>query len=405
LNANGAAAITASQINNNSFDNCSIASFILSKTSFNCSNVGANMVTLTAIDASGNQTSATATVVVEDNVAPVVLTKNISVTLVNGSATITAASVDNGSFDACGIQSLSIDKSSFDCSNLGNNAVVLTVTDKNGNTSSAPAVVNVIGVKPVPSIAVSRTDNTFTGLDSKTIALGYGAQRLVLTASNSTSASNATTYMWSPAAGLSSTTAANPIFTPSAAGSYTFNVIATNEFGCSASTSVTITVIDVRCGNKNDKVLVCHKTGSTKNPWVQICISPNAVDTHLRNGSTLGTCGSTTSSGALASVTESSNLSLTSSLNVVQKSTLAVYPNPFAGQSAVSFTLVNNEAKVSLDLYDLKGVKIANIYSGKADAFKEYSFSFDGSTIPSGTYFFRLTGNKEVLNFKVIANQ
>ncbi|MBC8053350.1 MAG: VCBS repeat-containing protein [Sphingobacteriaceae bacterium] len=401
LDANGQGAITESQINNGSSDNCSIASYSLDKKSFDCSNVGVNTVTLTVTDVNGNSSSATATVTVEDNVAPIALTQNISVTLVNGSATITAASVDNNSNDACGIQSLSIDKSAFDCSNLGNNTVILTVTDKNGNVSSASAVVNVIGVTPVPTVAVTRTDNTFTGLNNKTIALGYGAQSLTLNATNGTSSNSLTTYAWSPSTGLSSATSASPVFTPSAAGSYTFDVIATNEFGCSAATSVTITVVDVRCGNKNDKVLVCQKTGSAKNPWVQICISPNAVNAHLVKGSTIGNCGSTGSIAAVSSL----DMSLAPGLSVNNTNSLAAYPNPLAKQTTVTFNVVTDEAKVTLDMFNVSGAKVQSIYSGPAKSFQEYSFSYDASAIAPGVYFFKLTGSNVSLTFKAIVTQ
>jgi hypothetical protein len=51
--------------------------------------------------------------------------------------------------------------------------------------------------------------------------------------------------------------------------------------------------------------------------------------------------------------------------------------------------------------YDLKGVKIANIYSGRADALKDYSFTFDGKYVPAGVYFFRLTGSGNALNLRL----
>ena len=359
---------------------------------------GSYVITWNFNDGNGNITTTTQNVVVKDLTAPVALAKNISVTLVNGSASITAASINNGSNDACGVQSLSIDKSNFDCSNLGNNTVVLTVTDVNGNVSTTTATVNVIGATPIVSITESRTDNTYTGLDSKTIALGYGAQKLTLTASNSTSTSNASTYLWSPAAGLSSATIANPVFTPTAAGTYTFNVIATNEFGCSASASITITVIDVRSGNKGDKVLVCHKAN---NKWIQISVSGNAVATHLANGGYLGAC----NAPATVAAAPSSELALTNSLTAGNANTLSAYPNPFGGQTTVSFKLISDQANVSLDLYDLKGVKVKNVYSGSASALQTYSFNFNGSSLASGVYFFKLSGNKLDLNFKVIVNQ
>ena len=60
-----------------------------------------------------------------------------------GNATITANDVDNGSNDACGIASLSIDNDSFGCGDVGANTVTLTVTDNNGNVSTCESTVTV----------------------------------------------------------------------------------------------------------------------------------------------------------------------------------------------------------------------------------------------------------------------
>ena len=57
----------------------------------------------TATDINGNAASCTATVTVEDRVAPVALCQDITVQLdSSGSATITPEDVDGGSSDACG---------------------------------------------------------------------------------------------------------------------------------------------------------------------------------------------------------------------------------------------------------------------------------------------------------------
>jgi hypothetical protein len=145
LDANGAASITAAQINNGSSDNCGIASITVDKTNFDCSNVGANTVTLTVTDVNGNVSTTTATVTVVDNILPIATSQNITVQLnANGAASITAAQINNGSSDNCGIASISVSKTSFDCSNVGANTVTLTVTDVNGNVSTATAVVTVV---------------------------------------------------------------------------------------------------------------------------------------------------------------------------------------------------------------------------------------------------------------------
>ena len=62
-----------------------------------------------------------------------------------GSVSITAADVDNGSSDACGIASLSVSPDTFTCDNLGANTVTLTVTDNNGNVSTCTTTVTVEG--------------------------------------------------------------------------------------------------------------------------------------------------------------------------------------------------------------------------------------------------------------------
>ncbi|MCF8459885.1 MAG: HYR domain-containing protein [Flavobacteriales bacterium] len=148
LDANGDASIVASQINNNSTDNCAIASLAVSTDAFDCSNVGANTVTLTVTDVNGNTDNCTATVTVQDNIDPTAVCQNITVQLdANGDLTITSANIDGGSSDNCGIASLTIDggntNQAFDCSNVGANTVTLTVTDVNGNVSTCDATVTV----------------------------------------------------------------------------------------------------------------------------------------------------------------------------------------------------------------------------------------------------------------------
>src|SRR5690606_6161639 len=64
LGTDGLATLTAQMIDRGSNDACGIADLTVSKTQFNSSNLGINTVTLTATDHSGNQSSATATVVI-----------------------------------------------------------------------------------------------------------------------------------------------------------------------------------------------------------------------------------------------------------------------------------------------------------------------------------------------------
>ncbi|TXE17777.1 HYR domain-containing protein [Psychroflexus gondwanensis] len=144
LDANGSANIQASDIDNSSSDNCSIDNLTLDIDTFDCSSLGQNLVTFTATDASGNQSSATAVVTVEDNLAPTVVTQDITVELdETGSVSISVEDIDNGSSDNCSLTNLSLDITEFTCDNLGENTVTLTGEDEFGNSASATAIVAV----------------------------------------------------------------------------------------------------------------------------------------------------------------------------------------------------------------------------------------------------------------------
>jgi hypothetical protein len=144
LNASGSAAIVAGDIDNGSNDACGIADLSLDISTFTCADVGPNTVTLTAEDNHGNTAQCTATVTVEDNIAPTALCQDITVQLdSSGNASIVAGDIDNGSSDACGIASLSLDIDTFTCADVGPNTVTLTVEDNHGNTAQCTATVTV----------------------------------------------------------------------------------------------------------------------------------------------------------------------------------------------------------------------------------------------------------------------
>jgi uncharacterized lipoprotein YddW (UPF0748 family) len=240
--------------------------------------------TVTAVNRLSGE-STPAALATNDHEPPVLVTRPVTRTLVNGQASITAQDVDGGSTDNWGIESLGLSRSSFGCADIGPARVVLTAVDKGGNAASAEAVVNVEGRLPQPAIQVARAGPD-TGLPADTIALGYGAQSLSLAALD---AGGADSFVWTPAAGLS-VNGSNGSFAPNGAGSFTLNVLATSENGCAATATKTVNVIEARCGNKGDKVLVCNNTGAAGSPGAQVCVSENAVPAFLRKGAKLGAC-------------------------------------------------------------------------------------------------------------------
>ncbi len=144
LDGSGNVTILPTDVDGGSTDNIGIVSYSVSQDSFTCADVGPNTVTLTVADAEGNMDTCTATVTVEDNVAPTAICQDITVQLdSSGNASITAGDVDGGSSDNCGIAGLSVSPAIFTCADVGPNTVTLTVTDVNGNTDTCTATVTV----------------------------------------------------------------------------------------------------------------------------------------------------------------------------------------------------------------------------------------------------------------------
>jgi|GEM_PF-5942955 len=105
---------------------------------------GSATVTYTATDAVGNQSTCSFTVSINDNTPPLAVCQDATVQLdANGTASITASTLDNGSADDCSPITLSLGQANFSCADLGVTPVVLTVTDANGNAANCTADVTV----------------------------------------------------------------------------------------------------------------------------------------------------------------------------------------------------------------------------------------------------------------------
>ena len=123
-----------------------------------------------------------------------------------------------------------------------------------------------------------------------------------------------------------------------------------------------------------------------------------------------GTCSVLATSSKLASTTPISDVDKGLNLRIKeptleQNIKLTAYPNPFGKQATIAFTLPTDEQNVTLDVFDLKGLRIQRIYEGKAAANQTLEFGFNGSNLPAGMYLLRLTTPGKVENFKMIMTE
>ncbi|WP_203459212.1 LamG-like jellyroll fold domain-containing protein [Lacinutrix sp. WUR7] len=140
-------------------DNCAGTITGTTSATFPITTQGTTIVTWTFNDGNGNTVTQTQNVIITDTTPPIAICQNITVTLdVTGSVTVLATDIDNGSTDNCGIQSISLDNTLFDCSDLGSNTVILTVRDLSGNISTCTATVTVIDPAASASVSILSDD-------------------------------------------------------------------------------------------------------------------------------------------------------------------------------------------------------------------------------------------------------
>lgn len=79
-------------------------------------------------------------------------------------------------------------------------------------------------------------------------------------------------------------------------------------------------------------------------------------------------------------------------------------PNPTQDISNVVFKL-ETESHATLEVYDMNGRLVEQVFSGMASSNTPYRFQFDGSDLSQGIYIYRLTTNDEVINEKFMISK
>lgn len=205
--------------------------------------VGTTFNAFLLTDASGNSASCEFYVTVLDAESPVALCQDIMVDPeVNGEYLINASEVDAGSSDNCEILSITVDPSVIPCfHDATEQIVVLTVTDLTGNSSTCSATVTLGGDADCDGVG-DACDQCSGGNDQ----------------------------------------------------------IDNNNDGfpdCDKFPGLGNLDPSWKCGNKNDKVYVCHFPPGNPNNKSTLCLSANAVQAHLNHGCYVGPCDNASCNG------------------------------------------------------------------------------------------------------------
>ncbi|MCO5261327.1 MAG: choice-of-anchor L domain-containing protein [Lentimicrobium sp.] len=180
--------------------------------------------TLTVTNASG-QCASTDQVIVTVNPSPVITVNPAEIEVCRGTeVTITASGAASYVWNPGGATSVSITVNP-----VSNTSYTVTGTAANGCTGTASSLVI---VKATPG-------NVNAGADA---SIGLCETHQL---QGSATGSGTLLYTWTPSTGLSNANIANPVFTPSTSGTYTFTLTVTNQAsGCSVSDEMSIEVAE-----------------------------------------------------------------------------------------------------------------------------------------------------------------
>ena len=197
-------------------DNCAMGTLVSNYQPGAVFQLGATTVTYTATDAGGNQSTASFTVTVVDNTKPVISNVPASIQTCNPNVTWTAPTAA----DNCGtvVSFSSNAPASFP---VGTTTVTYTAIDDAGNTATYSFDVTIF---PTPVVLVTSNGPICAG-ENLSLSAGGGSS-----------------YAWTGPNGFSSIQQ-NPVIylaTPAASGLY--QVTVSNIYGCSATSSINVTV-------------------------------------------------------------------------------------------------------------------------------------------------------------------
>ena len=324
---------------------------------YTCADLGTHEVELFLKDPSGNFSSNKANITIA--MPEVTVASMEDVCMNNGTISLASGSPSGGTYSGTGVTN-----GVFDPAAAGAGTHTITYTINYGACTASST----------GTIEVYSTPTANAGSNT-TVYYGYSSMASATLSGSATGGSGTYSYSWNTGATTSSITVS-----PTTTTTYTLTV--TDANGCSHSDEVTVYVVDVRCGNNMDKVLVCHN-GNV------ICVSASAVAAHLNHGCNLGSCHSLKKEQEFAEEV------------IHPEHAFTAYPNPFRGTTNIEFTLAH-DATVSLEVYDMKGAKVVTLYKGESEADQVHRFEFNGSAYGSSVYLVKMVSGTEVKYLKII---
>ena len=179
----------------------------------------------------------------------------------------------------------------------------------------------------------------------------------------------------------------------------TYTVTIKDANGCIFSDDVLVCAIDVRCGNKLNKVEICHVPPDNEGNPQTLCVGLPSVAFHLAHGDQLAACGTDHDCPPAMELREAPLRQ-----DLLNTTELSAYPNPFSDQTVLTFS-TQSEGQITLTLMDVTGRVIRTLFQSEVEPGQWYSVGLDASEPGSGMYFCLLQhSDGTVLTKKLVKN-
>lgn len=271
------------------------------------------------------------------------------------------------------------------------------VTDKNACTQTSSIILanpaslnNTITISPNPTVS---------GQAMATIWTGYGPQSVTLTAAGS-GGTGAISYNWG-ALGNTASILVSPIVTT------TYTCTVKDSKGCTKATSVTIYVVDIKCGLNGNKFIMCRLLPGT-NTYQTWCLCKHDLERYLSQGGKLGKCQvnvqnrSANSFGMEGlSYVDDVIIDIPDGEGDAISQIMKTYPNPAKNYVDVRWNSMFAKTDIVLNVYDMSGKIVMSYKPGKTNMKR-----LDISKLGNGLYLLKVISNgKSVQSTKIIVQK
>lgn len=334
------------------------------------------------IDFEGEITYCNFTVTVNDAEPPVAICKNFNVELDEfGNASIMVDDIDGGSSDNCSFTTTA-SPLDFNCSNLGDNMVTLTVSDQAGNVAECQAVVTVADMLP-PVITVAEPITLWSPNHKYT---SFVLNDLVTDVSD-----NCSELIVSDVKIVKVTSDEPEDMNGNGDGKTLNDMVIADD-------CMSVQLRSEREGTRNGRVYTVYLELSDNNGNIvsTVCFINVPHDMNIiavDDGpvyEVLGDC--MQKSGKIASIQSE-----------IQGYMLTNYPNPFSASTTIEFT-IPVETSVILKVYNLFGQEVVTLVNQKHIK-GTYHVHFDAAKLPAGQYLYRLNTSDFTTTKKMILNR